>query len=261
MSQSTGRAHPLCRRYAGVAVLTLTGELAAQVGKSIGIHGRHLPLRSTQILGGVGMGPQPASLRRGLDIIVATPGRLLDQAGQRDVDLSRIEVLVLDEADRMPDAGCWIWVSSMIFAGHQTTDAEATNLLFSATHSREIEQLATGLLDDPVRIAVARRNRVTGTVEQVVHFVAKDQRLALLSHLIQSGGWQQVLVLTRTKHEANRLAQQLERDGIAAVAIHGNKSQGARTKALETSSARRCAPGGDGCRRSWARYRASAARA
>jgi ATP-dependent RNA helicase RhlE len=209
-------------------VLTPTRELAAQVGESVRIYGRYLPLRSMQIFGGVGMGPQLAQLRRGVDIIVATPGRLLDHAGQHDVDLSRIELLVLDEADRMLDMGFIHDIRRII----KLLPRRRQNLLFSATYTREIEGLATGLLDDPLRIEVARRNMAAEKVEQLVHFVDKEQKRALLSHLIRSGGWQQVLVFTRTKHGANRLAQLLERDGITAAAIHGNKSQGARTRAL-----------------------------
>ncbi|EXJ14064.1 DEAD/DEAH box helicase [Imhoffiella purpurea] len=209
-------------------VLTPTRELAAQVGESVRLYGQHLPLRSLQIFGGVGMGPQVEQLRRGVDILVATPGRLLDHQGQGNVDFGGIEILVLDEADRMLDMGFIHDIRRII----KLLPRQRQNLLFSATYSREIEQLATGLLQDPQRIEVARRNTAAETVSQRVHPVAKEQKRALLSHLIHRGGWEQVLVFTRTKHGANRLAQQLITDGITAAAIHGNKSQGARTRAL-----------------------------
>jgi ATP-dependent RNA helicase RhlE len=223
LSTSGGRhGSPRC------LVLTPTRELAAQVGESVRTYGRHLTLRSMQIFGGVGMGAQVAQLRRGVDIVVATPGRLLDHAGQRNVDLSTIELLVLDEADRMLDMGFIHDIRRVI----KLLPRRRQNLLFSATYSHEIERLARGLLDDPVRVEVARRNTAAATVEQLVHPVAKGRKRALLSHLIRSGEWRQVLVFTRTKHGANRLAHQLERDGITVAAIHGNKSQGARTRAL-----------------------------
>jgi len=209
-------------------VLVPTRELAAQVGESIRIYGHRLPLRSMQIFGGVGMGPQLAQLRRGVDIIVATPGRLLDHLAQGSVDLSMIELLVLDEADRMLDMGFVHDIRRII----KLLPRRRQNLLLSATYSHEIEQFAQGFLDDPLRIEVARRNAAAETVEQLLYSVAKEKKRELLSHLIRSGGWQQVLVFTRTKHGANRLAQQLERDGITTAAIHGNKGQGARTRAL-----------------------------
>jgi ATP-dependent RNA helicase RhlE len=209
-------------------VMTPTRELAAQVGESVRTYGRNLPLRSMQIFGGVGMGPQVAQLRRGVDIVVATPGRLLDHAGQRNVDLSMIEFLVLDEADRMLDMGFIHDIRRVI----NLLPRRRQNLMFSATYSREIERLAKGLLEDPIRIEVAPRNTAAEAVEQLVYSVAKERKRELLSHLTLTRGWQQVLVFTRTKHGANRLAQQLERDGITAAAIHGNKSQGARTRAL-----------------------------
>jgi len=223
LSQSNGKHRsPRC------LVLTPTRELAAQVGESVRTYGRHLPLHSMQIFGGVAMGPQVAQLRRGVDIVVATPGRLLDHAGQQNVDLSTVEFLVLDEADRMLDMGFIHDIRRII----KLLPRQRQNLLFSATYSDEIERLAQGLLQDPVRIEVARRNSAVETVEQLVYTVSKERKRALLSHLVRSGDWRQVLVFTRTKHGANRLAQQLERDGITAAAIHGNKSQGARTRAL-----------------------------
>lgn len=209
-------------------VLTPTRELAAQVGESVSAYSQNLPLRAMQIFGGVGMGPQVTGLRRGVDILVATPGRLLDHASQGHLSLGEIEILVLDEADRMLDMGFMPAIKRIL----RLLPAKRQNLLFSATYAREIEQLATSLLTNPLRIEVARRNTAAETVQQLAHPVAHSHKRALLSHLISSGGWAQTLVFTRTKHGANRLAQQLERDGITAAAIHGNKSQGARTRAL-----------------------------
>ncbi len=223
LNQSTAR-HKVPRAL----VLTPTRELAAQVGESVSVYGQNLPLRAMQIFGGVGMAPQTAQLRRGVDIVVATPGRLLDHVGQGNIDLSAIEFLVLDEADRMLDMGFIHDIRRVI----KLLPRRRQNLLFSATYSNEIEQLAIGLLQNPQRIEVARRNMAAETVTQLAHPVAREHKRALLSHLIRSGDWQQVLVFTRTKHGANRLAEQLERDGISAAAIHGNKSQGARTRAL-----------------------------
>jgi ATP-dependent RNA helicase RhlE len=209
-------------------VLTPTRELAAQVAESVETYGKHLAFRSAVIFGGVGINPQIAQLKRGVDILVATPGRLLDHAGQRTVDLSRVEILVLDEADRMLDMGFIHDIRKVI----ALLPKQRQTLLFSATYSDDIRQLADRLLDAPVEIEVARRNMATELVAQVVHPVDRERKRELLSRLILSGDWRQVLVFTRTKHGANRLAQQLERDGISAAAIHGNKSQGARTKAL-----------------------------
>ncbi|MDX1654559.1 MAG: DEAD/DEAH box helicase, partial [Candidatus Competibacteraceae bacterium] len=209
-------------------VLTPTRELAAQVGESVRDYGRHLPLRSTVIFGGVGINPQIDTLRRGVDILVATPGRLLDHAGQKTVDLSRVEVLILDEADRMLDMGFIHDIRRVLALLPQRRQ----NLLFSATFSDEIRQLAAGLLHNPESIDVAPRNTPAELVDQQVHPVDKGRKRELLAHLIQTGDWRQTLVFTRTKHGANRLAQQLEKDGIRAAAIHGNKSQSARTRAL-----------------------------
>jgi len=209
-------------------ILTPTRELAAQVEESVRAYGKHLPLKSAVVFGGVGFNPQADKLRHGVDILVATPGRLLDHVGQRTVDLSKVEILVLDEADRMLDMG-FIRDIRRILA---LLPKQRQNLLFSATFSDEIKQLADGLLNSPVLIEVARRNTAAELVNQVVHPVDRARKRELLSHLIHSQGWKQVLVFTRTKHGANRLAEQLEDDGVSATAIHGNKSQGARTKAL-----------------------------
>lgn len=209
-------------------VLTPTRELAAQVGESVATYGRHLPLKSTVIFGGVKIGPQINMLRHGVDILVATPGRLLDHVQQKTLDLSKVEILVLDEADRMLDMG-FIHDIRKVLA---LLPNRRQNLLFSATFSGEIKTLADNLLNSPTLIEVARRNTTAETVAQIVYPVDKKRKRELLSYLIGSRNWRQVLVFTRTKHGANRLAQQLEKDGLSAAAIHGNKSQGARTRAL-----------------------------
>lgn len=209
-------------------VLTPTRELAAQVGESVKTYGKYLPIRSAIIFGGVKINPQIAALRQGVDIVVATPGRLLDHVNQKTLDLSQVDILVLDEADRMLDMG-FIHDIRKVLA---LLPKQRQNLLFSATFSNDIKRLADGLLNSPVLIEVARRNTTSERVAQVVHYVDKKRKRELLSFLIGSGNWKQVLVFTRTKHGANKLAQQLEQDGLTAAAIHGNKSQGARTKAL-----------------------------
>jgi ATP-dependent RNA helicase RhlE len=211
-------------------VLTPTRELAAQVGESVATYGRYLPFRSAVIFGGVKINPQIEQLRRGVDILVATPGRLLDHAAQKTLDLSQIEILVLDEADRMLDMG-FIHDIRKVLALLPENGARQ-NLLFSATFSQEIKQLADRLLNRPQLIEVARRNTTAERIEQVIHPVDKKRKRELLSHMIGAKNWRQVLVFTRTKHGANRLAEQLQKDGLSAAAIHGNKSQGARTRAL-----------------------------
>ena len=217
------------RRRIRALVLVPTRELAAQVAASVETYGRHLPrLHCAVVFGGVSINPQIATLRRGVDILVATPGRLLDHVQQRTVDLSAVRILVLDEADRMLDMG-FIRDIRRVLA---LLPRQRQNLLFSATFSDEIRALANGLLTDPAQVEVARRNTPAELVNQVVHPVDRARKRELLSHLIGTGNWRQVLVFTRTKHGANRLASQLETDGISAAAIHGNKSQGARTKAL-----------------------------
>ncbi len=216
------------RRAIRALILTPTRELAAQVEESVRTYGKHLPLKSTVVFGGVGIHPQIETLRRGVDILVATPGRLLDHIGQKTVDLSQVEILVLDEADRMLDMGFIRDIRKILALLPKTRQ----NLLFSATFSEEIKQLSDGLLNSPALIEVARRNTAAELVSQVVHPVDRERKRELLSFLISSNGWKQVLVFTRTKHGANRLAEQLQRDGIGATAIHGNKSQGARTRAL-----------------------------
>ena len=216
------------RRPLRALVITPTRELAAQVAQSISDYGKHLPLKSAVVFGGVSINPQKQQLVRGVDILVATPGRLLDHVGQRSVDLSEVELLVLDEADRMLDMG-FIHDIRKVLA---LVPKQKQTLLFSATFSDDIKKLANGLLKSPALVEVARRNTTVEAIEQVVHPVDKSRKRELLSHLIGAERWQQVLVFNRTKHGANRLAGQLVSDGINAAAIHGNKSQGARTRAL-----------------------------
>ncbi len=211
-----------------VLVLTPTRELAAQVEESIKTYGKYLPHSSTVIFGGVGINPQLAALRKGVEIVVATPGRLLDIAGQKGIDFSALETLVLDEADRMLDMGFIHDIKKLM----KMMPKQKQTLLFSATFSKEIKQLASGLLHDPVLIEVARENTTATQISQVVHPVDKARKRALLTELIKEKKWSQVLVFTRTKHGANRLTKQLTEAGIGAAAIHGDKSQGARTKAL-----------------------------
>ena len=209
-------------------VLTPTRELAAQVAESVEIYGKYLPLRSTVVFGGVKINPQMMKLRRGVDVLVATPGRLMDLFNQNAVKFSQVEILVLDEADRMLDMG---FINDIRKILAQLPKKRQT-LLFSATFSDEIRALTKGLLNDPVQVEVSPRNAAAVTVKQSVYEVDKDKKSALLSKLVRSNEWSQVLVFTRTKHGANRLTEKLERDGITSMAIHGNKSQGARTKAL-----------------------------
>jgi ATP-dependent RNA helicase RhlE len=209
-------------------ILTPTRELAAQVEESVRAYGKYLPLKSTVLFGGVGINPQIDALKRGVDIVVATPGRLLDHMQQKTIDVSHLDILVLDEADRMLDMG-FIHDIRRVLA---KLPPKRQNLLFSATFSEEIKALADNLLDAPALIEVARRNTTTELVTQRVYSVDRDRKRELLTHLIRDNTWFQVLVFTRTKHGANRLAEQLTKDGISALAIHGNKSQSARTRAL-----------------------------
>jgi ATP-dependent RNA helicase RhlE len=209
-------------------ILTPTRELAAQVEESVRTYGKYMKLRSTLIYGGVNINPQFEALRRGVDILVATPGRLLDHVQQKTANLAHVEILVLDEADRMLDMG-FIRDIRRILA---LLPARRQNLLFSATFSNDIRKLADGLLHDPASIEVARRNAESELVTQCVHPVDSWRKRELLAHLVSSGDWRQVLVFTRMKSGANRLAEQLGKAGIEATAIHGNKSQSARTKAL-----------------------------
>ena len=209
-------------------ILTPTRELAAQVGESVAMYGKYLPFKSAVIFGGVGINPQKAAIRKGVDIVIATPGRLLDLISQDALDISVVHTLVLDEADRMLDMG-FIHDIKKILA---LLPKKRQNLLFSATFSQEIKKLADGLLNNPALIEVARRNTTSEQVSQLVYPVDNGRKRELLTYLITQNNWKQVLVFTRTKHGANKLTKQLEFDGIRAAAIHGNKSQGARTKAL-----------------------------
>jgi len=219
---------PGAKRVVRALVLTPTRELAAQVEESVRTYGKYLPLQSMVMFGGVGMQPQINALRRGVDILVATPGRLLDIKQQGHLDLSKVEILVLDEADRMLDMG-FIHDIKKVLA---MVPAEKQSLLFSATFSDEIKALADRLLKSPALIEVARRNATADTVSQRVFWTGRERKKDLLAHLIKSQDWHQVLVFTRMKHGANRLVEFLEKNDISAMAIHGNKSQGARTKAL-----------------------------
>jgi ATP-dependent RNA helicase RhlE len=228
MLQRLHASRPAGPRVIRALILTPTRELALQVEESVRTYGAQNPIRSTTIYGGVGFDPQVRHLRAGPEIVVATPGRLLDHVSQRTIDLSRVEILVLDEADRMLDMG-FIRDIRKILA---LLPARRQNLLFSATFSDEIQRLADGLLDRPASVQVSPRNRETDLVTQVVHPVDRERKRELLSHLIKTGTIDQALVFTRTKHGANRLATQLEHDGIAATAIHGNKSQPQRVRAL-----------------------------
>ena len=209
-------------------VLTPTRELAAQVGESVAAYGRYLDLRSEVIFGGVSPNPQIARLASGVDVLVATPGRLMDLHQQGALRLERLEILVLDEADRMLDMG-FIRDIRRILA---LLPPQRQNLLFSATFSAEIRQLATGLLQQPLLLQASPENATAATVEHLLHPCDMDRKAELLSHLIRAGNWRQVLVFSRTKHGANRVAERLTQEGLSAAAIHGNKSQGARTRAL-----------------------------
>jgi ATP-dependent RNA helicase RhlE len=220
--------HAKGRRPVRALILTPTRELAAQIGENVSDYSKYLDIRSLVVFGGVSINPQMMKLRSGVDVLVATPGRLLDLEHQNAVKLDQVEILVLDEADRMLDMG-FIHDIRRVLA---KLPARRQNLLFSATFSDEIKGLAEKLLHNPEEVSVARRNTASEQVTQHVHFVDKKRKRELLSQLIGEGNWQQVLVFTRTKHGANHLAEQLGKDGITAAAIHGNKSQGARTRAL-----------------------------
>ncbi|HRH90252.1 MAG TPA: DEAD/DEAH box helicase, partial [Rubrivivax sp.] len=209
-------------------ILTPTRELAAQVEESVRVYGKHSRLSSMVMFGGVGMQPQIDKLKRGVDILVATPGRLLDHHGQGTLDLKHVEIFVLDEADRMLDMG-FIHDIKKVLA---ILPSKKQSLLFSATFSDDIKALADKLLNKPVLVEVARRNATADTIAQKVHPVSRERKKELLAHLIKAGDWHQVLVFTRMKHGANRLTDYLNDQGISAMAIHGNKSQSARTKAL-----------------------------
>ena len=224
----TNQPHGKSRRPVRALILTPTRELAAQIGENVRDYSKYLNIRSLVVFGGVSINPQMMKLRGGVDVLIATPGRLLDLEHQNAVKLDQVEILVLDEADRMLDMG-FIHDIRRVLA---KLPAKRQNLLFSATFSDDIKSLAEKLLHNPLEIEVARRNTASEQVTQHVHFVDKKRKRELLSQMIGQGNWQQVLVFTRTKHGANHLAEQLNKDGIRSAAIHGNKSQGARTRAL-----------------------------
>ncbi|MCD8503987.1 MAG: DEAD/DEAH box helicase [Burkholderiaceae bacterium] len=226
LANSSGRPAPGCPK---VLILTPTRELAAQVQESVRTYGRHTRISSMVMFGGVNINPQITALKKPVDILVATPGRLLDHVSQKTLSLSDVGVLVLDEADRMLDMG-FIRDIRKILA---LLPVKRQNLLFSATFSDDIRQLARGVLHNPVEVSVSPPNTTAQRVEQTVHLVPHSDKRDVLSHIIRESGWHQVLVFTRTKHGANRLAERLVKDGLQAAAIHGNKSQAARTRALE----------------------------
>jgi ATP-dependent RNA helicase RhlE len=230
LNKLTGNgSHSPARHPVRVLIVTPTRELCAQVEESVRTYGKYLSIKSTIVFGGVGIQPQIDALRRGVDILVATPGRLLDHVQQKTVDLRQVEILVLDEADRMLDMG-FIHDIRKILA---LLPKERQNLLFSATFPDEIRKLAGSFMKDPATVEVARRNTPAELVAQVQHPVAQDRKRELLAHLVSSNDWKQVLVFCRTKHGANRLSQQLTRMGIESDAIHGNKAQNHRTRTLK----------------------------
>jgi ATP-dependent RNA helicase RhlE len=229
LSNKANGSHSPARHPVRALIVTPTRELAAQVEQDFRTYGEHVSLKSTLVYGGVGIQPQIDALRRGVDILVATPGRLLDHVEQKTVDLRQVEILVLDEADRMLDMG-FIHDIRKILA---LLPATRQNLLFSATFPEEIRKLAGSFMKSPVTVEVARRNTPAELVGQIQHPVSHDRKRELLAHLVKSNDWRQVLVFVKTKHGANRLAQQLERAGIEADAIHGNKAQNHRTRTLQ----------------------------
>ena len=226
LAESGSRGKGRCAVRALVVVPTR--ELAIQVNRSVEDYGKWTHLESTAVFGGVNINPQKQRLARGVDFLVATPGRLLDLVSQGSVDLSRVEVLVLDEADRMLDMGFIRDIRKLLALLPQ----KKQTLLFSATFSADIRQLANGLLQAPATVEIGRRNDAVESVQQLIHPVDKGRKRELLSHLVGANDWHQVLVFGRTKHGVNRLVKQLNSDGIEASAIHGNKSQNARTEAL-----------------------------
>ncbi|NCP63105.1 MAG: DEAD/DEAH box helicase [Paraglaciecola sp.] len=226
--QLLSQGKPATANQARALILTPTRELAAQVAESVEAYGRDLPLRSAVVFGGVGINPQMLKLLKGVDILVATPGRLLDLYNQNAVKFNQLEILVLDEADRMLDMGFIHDIKKII----KLLPAKRQTLMFSATFSDDIRNLAKGLVFNPAEISVSPANTTVDSVEQWIYPVDKAQKTNLLVNLIKEQNWQQVLVFSRTKHGANKIVKQLEGKNISAAAIHGNKSQGARTKAL-----------------------------
>ncbi|HEX2565302.1 MAG TPA: DEAD/DEAH box helicase [Burkholderiales bacterium] len=229
LSKQGSASHSPARHPVRALIITPTRELAAQVHEDVRNYGKYVGLRSTTVYGGVNINPQIAELRRGVDILIATPGRLLDHVGQKTVDLRQVEILVLDEADRMLDMGFINDIRKIL----ALLPATRQNLLFSATFADEIRKLAGSFMKNPATVEVARRNTPAELVAQVAHPVDAGRKREVLAHLVTSNNWQQVLVFVKTKHGANRLAQQLERSGVEADAIHGNKAQNARTRTLK----------------------------
>lgn len=228
MLQILAQGQHLRHRPVRALVLTPTRELAAQVFANVKEYGEFLDLRATVIFGGVNQKPQVSQLRQGVDILVATPGRLLDLIGQNVLSLSKVEILVLDEADRMLDMGFLRDIERIM----KLLPPRRQNLLFSATFSKEIKKLANGILHHPVQVEATPENTTVDSINQKVYRVSKAKKTSLIINLIIEGNWKQVLVFTRTKHGANKLCKKMVSAGITAAAIHGNKSQGARTKAL-----------------------------
>ncbi|RAP39023.1 ATP-dependent RNA helicase [Candidatus Marinamargulisbacteria bacterium SCGC AAA071-K20] len=223
------KGRPASTKQARVLILAPTRELAAQIGESVKDYGKFLNLRSAEVFGGVRLNPQIRKCKEGVDILVATPGRLLDLYQQGAINFKELEILVLDEADRMLDMGFIHDIKKII----AVLPARKQTLMFSATFSKEIRRLATSLVRNPVEISVTPQNAAAKTVEQVIHPADKNQKGPLLIHLLKNNDWEQVLVFCRTKHGADRLTRDLKREKIKSAAIHGNKTQGARTKALE----------------------------
>ncbi|CAA6820659.1 MAG: ATP-dependent RNA helicase RhlE [uncultured Sulfurovum sp.] len=223
---ATHRGQP--KRHVRALILTPTRELAAQILENVESYAKYLPYKSTVVFGGVNINRQINTLKQGIDVLVATPGRLLDLANQKHVDLSKVEILVLDEADRMLDMGFINDMKKVI----RLIPKKRQTLLFSATFSKEIKALAGSFQTNPALVEVAAQNKTADRIDQLVHPVDKKRKKDLLVKLINDGQWKQVLVFTRTKHGANKLCEHLEQEGIKSAAIHGNKSQGARTKAL-----------------------------
>ncbi len=226
--KDTGTSKGKPKRHVRALILTPTRELAAQILENVEMYAKYLPYKSTVVFGGVNINRQINTLKQGVEILVATPGRLLDLASQKHVDLSRVEVLVLDEADRMLDMGFIHDMKKVV----KLIPKNRQTLLFSATFSKEIKTLASGFQTNPSLVEVAAQNKTADRIAQLVHPVDKKKKKDLLVKLINDGQWKQVLVFTRTKHGANKLCEHLEQHGIQSAAIHGNKSQGARTKAL-----------------------------
>ncbi|MBU2071577.1 DEAD/DEAH box helicase [Rheinheimera muenzenbergensis] len=228
LAQGLSQGRKVQSNHVRALILTPTRELAAQVAESVAVYGKYLPLRSAVVFGGVKINPQMMAMRRGVDILIATPGRLMDLYQQNAVKFGQLEVLVLDEADRMLDMG-FIHDIKKILA---LLPKKRQNLLFSATFSEEIRTLARGLVANPLEVSVAPANTTAERVEQLIYPVDKNRKAALVTKLISDNNWQQVLIFTKTKHMANKLSLHLDTAGIKAAPIHGNKSQNARTKAL-----------------------------